>query len=395
MITFCFDRVADDYTGYPNLARWQAEPYTQQWRQYDQHWPYSVPCRLLMYFRYRQVAYQVCDIGHAESAYYPIAFGWFDFSCDYIELLDDCVKSKCKSGSIKLLFYYHEGDNPERIQRRLSDLVSTHCLPQDCFVFISANTAADYLENCLYFNDHECFFRHLNRNQLSDIKIKKNRKYDFTLLSRTHKWWRASVVSDLYHSGVLDHSLWSYNTAVNLNEDPADNPLELDSVSSWRNSVTEFVDAGPYTCDQFDCQQQNDHHSVNTDLYTESNMQIVLETHFDADQSKGTFITEKTYKPIKYGQPFVIVGPAGTLAELRKQGYSVFDSVIDNSYDLIENNTARWQAIKRSIVKLHSLGTEIAFNKSIDEVAHNQIIFHHRSDTILNTIKRKLSCLIK
>jgi hypothetical protein len=40
---------------------------------------------------------------------------------------------------------------------------------------------------------------------------------------------------------------------------------------------------------------------------------LCLETHFDADQSGGAFLTEKTFKPIKHGQMFFVAGPAGSL----------------------------------------------------------------------------------
>jgi hypothetical protein len=61
-----------------------------------------------------------------------------------------------------------------------------------------------------------------------------------------------------------------------------------------------------------------------------SNFQLVTET-FEADY--GAFITEKSYKPFYFLQPFVQVGDCGNIAELRKLGYDVFDDVVDHSYD--------------------------------------------------------------
>ena len=392
MITFCFDRVADQYTGYPNLARWSAEPYSEKWRQYEQHWPYTVPCRLLLYFRYNHVPFCVATVDETEHGFYPIAFGWFDFSCDYIDLLSTTVKEKCRAKQIKLLFYYHEGDNPERIKCKLDDLCSLHQLPHDSYVFVSANTTADQLNNCMYFGDHECFFRHLNQSQSVD-NVSSPRQHDFTLLSRTHKWWRASCVADLVDAGLLNNSLWSYQTEVTVDDDPNDNPLELDSVAGWRELVDGFVSNGPYVCDEFTDHQQNDHHWVNQALYANSHVHIIVETHFDADQSNGSFITEKTYKCIKYGQPFIVVGPAGTLNQLRKDGYRVFDGIIDNSYDTIEHNTQRWLAVKKSIANVLLLGADNIFQQCRADVIFNQQIFLERSQLPLNTLQRKLLCL--
>ena len=393
MITFCFDRVADQWYGYPNLAVWSADPYTDAWRQFDRHWPFSVPLRLLMYFRFNNVEYHVVPVNQAESAWYPVAFGWFDFDCDYVGLLSLTVIEKIKQGCVKILFYYHEGDNPKRIKLRLDSLCRLHSLPDNCYVFVSANTAADTLENCLYFPDHEFFFRHLNRHQPNKSE-NCARMYDFTLLSRTHKWWRATCVADLSRSGILDNSLWSYNTGIDIGDRFEDNPIEIDSIPGGRDAVKQFVIRGPYACDSVDQQQQNNHHRINESLYRASNIHIVLETHFDADQSGGAFITEKTYKVIKYGQPFVIAGPPGTLAQLKKDGYRTFDSVIDPAYDSITDNTRRWHTVKQLLQQLKNRGCQNIFSRCSDDVQHNQEMFLTRTVKPLNDLTKKLSELV-
>jgi hypothetical protein len=153
-----------------------------------------------------------------------------------------------------------------------------------------------------------------------------------------------------------------------------------------------FVSEGPYTCDELNLQKQNDHHNVNPELYTQSYFQIVIETHFDADQSNGTFITEKTWKPIKFGQPFVVVAPAGTLATLRTAGYRVFDSVLDNTYDTIENNTDRWIAVRDLLINIKTQGAKHLFEKCRDDVLHNQQMFKDRKVEPLNILLEKLQC---
>ena len=34
---------------YPALARHRAEPYTQSWREFGNHWPYTTPLRIQEY----------------------------------------------------------------------------------------------------------------------------------------------------------------------------------------------------------------------------------------------------------------------------------------------------------------------------------------------------------
>jgi hypothetical protein len=46
------------------------------------------------------------------------------------------------------------------------------------------------------------------------------------------------------------------------------------------------------------------------------------------------FITEKTYKPIAFYHPFMILGPMGILKALKDQGFETFENLFDESYDI-------------------------------------------------------------
>lgn len=394
MINFCYDQLAAPNVGYPNLAIWKAKPYTPEWRQFDSHWPRTVPLRLTMYLDSAHIEYGVYTVNDAPAgSWYPIAFSWFDFTCDYFSMLSMDLVTRIVKKEIKLLFYYHEGDNPKRIEEHLHWSQFGRLLPRDCYHFVSANSAADAVNFSTYFSEHEFFFRHVNRKQ-RPLDNPTDYIYEFTVLNRTHKWWRASIMTDLLHYKVLDKSQWSYHSDCTIDEDYNDNPIEVDCDDTWRERMHKFVLGGPYTCDELNLQKQNDHHWVNTDLYTQSYFQIVIETHFDADQSTGTFITEKTWKPIKYGQPFVIVGPPGTLAALRTAGYRVFDHVLDNTYDTIENNTDRWIAIRNLLVSMKQQGVSDLFIKCREDILHNQQMFESRTVDPLNTLLEKLQCQI-
>jgi hypothetical protein len=211
------------------------------------------------------------------------------------------------------------------------------------------------------------------------------------VLNRLPKWWRASIISDLLHQGLLTNSLVSYNTTNSaMDEDENDNPIEVDIIPGWRDRARALSQTR-IVCDQLDSAQQNDHHVVNADLYTQSHCSIVLETHFDVDQSGGAFLTEKTFKPIKYGQPFVIAGGPGSLQALRDLGYSVFDGIIDNEYDTIVDNTQRYFALRNTIKKIAE--NQNFYDMCLRDTQHNQKIFQQRINEPLNTFIKDLSCL--
>jgi hypothetical protein len=371
MIAFCFDSPGDFGLGYPNLAK----PNLDQ-DQFDHTYPRTLPLRLLMYLEQRSINFSVHTVTDAPlGAWYPVAWGWHDFECDYFSLMSDLVKKRLRDQEIRVLFYYHEGDHPGRIQQRLDQLCQLHDVPVACYLFVSANSACKNWPRCRYFNDHEYFFSYINRFQKAPIPNQDIRPYEFTALNRVHKWWRASVMADLYHSDLLDKSLWSYNTECTIDDQELNNPIELDSVLGWRHCVSDFIKGGPYICDHGDRRAHNDHRRVNIDLYRDSYCHLVIETLFDVDGSGGAFLTEKTFKCIKFGQPFVMIGPVGSLGVLRQQGYRVFDHAMDNSYDLIGNNTERWMAVKKTIQEISKQDMYQWFLSCRDDVLHNQRIF--------------------
>jgi len=376
----------DSNIGSPNLAQYYARPFTSGWRQFDAHYPRVIPLRLTMYTKNFEVKRVITSVGSA--SWYPIGLGWFDFGVDYFDLLSDLVKHEILQGHIKILFYYHEGDNPVRIKERLDTLAKAHGFPPGSYHFVSANTVAAKLENFSYFPDHEFFFRHVNRHQTVPPVAPE---HDFTALNRLHKWWRASIMSDLQHRGLLDNSIWSYNTANKSSIDlEQDNPIELDRVSGWRDRTTEFAKTS-HKCDKLSSAEHNDHHKVNTDLYTKSRCHIVIETLFDVDQSGGAFLTEKTFKAIKYGQPFVIAGGPGSLQALRDMGYRTFDNVINPRYDTITNNTDRWLAIADVLTELKR--NPGWYESCAKDIAHNQKVFELRAHEPVNRLLEELKCL--
>ena len=383
---FVADRVVRN-KAYPALARWQAQPYTTEWREFVQHWPNTVPAELYEHFNTHGIKYKLSDLSNLTSgAYYTVGLGFFNFDVDYFALMTEVVRRQLRREELTVLFYYHEGDNPFRIKDRLDELCQNHLLPPNCYRFVSGNTAAEGIPGFAYFPDHELLYWHRNQ-AIPPTPVHTNRRLrDFTVLSRTHKWWRATAMTDLHRTGLLNNSYWSYRTDVATDEAETDNPIEVDTLEI-RTDINQFLSNGPYSCDALTHEQHNDHHILETNHFTDSYCNIVLETHFDADGSGGAFLTEKTFKAIKHGQPFVVVGCPGSLAALRELGYRTFDHAVDNSYDTIQNNTELWIAVRSVIAQLKSQDLHTWFESCRSDVEHNQQLFcstkAHRLNTLL------------
>jgi hypothetical protein len=286
-----------------------------------------------------------------------------------------------------VLFYYHEGDNPYRIKQRLDELCIQNKLSINCYRFISANTTAATLPGFVYFTDFELWYYQRNSNIPAASIHTDKREHEFTILNRLHKSWRAAAMADLKHLGLLANSYWSYCEAGEFKDEEC--PIEIDSIVGLRSNVTEFLKAAPYFSDTLSNDERNNHSVTESRYYTNSYCSVVTETHFDADQSGGTFLTEKTFKPLKHGQMFFIAGPAGSLQLLRDLGYRVFDSVLDNSYDQEINHTQRWIALTGAIKAVQKHLPDIV-KQCCDDIKHNQRLFSAKKTDRLNTLLTKL-----
>jgi len=375
---------------YPALARHQATPYTQAWREFGQHWPNTIPLRLQEYCDHHGVKLNIIDVDSDWPAdvFYPVGLGFFDFSIDYFELMPERIRTGLFFDDVRVLFYYHEGDNPFHIKARLDELCAKHNLRDNCYVFVSANTAAQDVPGFVYFTDFELWY--YQRNRVSPaLKIHtRPRERDFTVLNRLHKSWRALAMADLKSLDLLDNSYWSYCESGVF--DDSECPIEIDAISGLRTATEEFLRSAPYISDELDHDQRNDHSTLVPKYHVNSYCSIVMETHFDADQSGGAFLTEKTFKPIKHGQMFFIVGPAGSLQVLRDLGYRVFDSVLDNSYDLELDHTQRWMALTRSIY-FARLNLPQLFEHCCADIEHNQQLFQAAKTDRLNSLIKDIN----
>jgi hypothetical protein len=386
----------------PNLARHLAEPYTESWREFGQHAPYTVPSELINHCESHGYPYSITttlEYLHSTTTlphWYPVQWGWFDFETDYILLLPPEVKSILADNryNLRILFYYHEGDDPNKIKARLDALCENNGLAVDAYRLVSGNTASDRLERCYHFCDHELLYSMRNSlipaKPVEFLKTGVAMRESFLLLSRSHKWWRASVLTDLLRQGLLDRAVWSYNTDQHCGDRIEECPFELDRLDIAVAELTAFLRDGPYRCDDLDARAHNDHSQHIQEHYDRTACSIVLETHFDADGSGGAFLTEKTWKCIKHGHPFVLFAPAGSLQALRRMGYRTFDSAIDNAYDSILDNTERYLAVVRTIHELSLADPNDLYNSCVQDLQHNQQVFLATKWDRLNTLYERL-----
>jgi hypothetical protein len=112
------------------------------------------------------------------------------------------------------------------------------------------------------------------------------------------------------------------------------------------------------------------------DQSAESLLYLVTET---VATGRRHHLTEKTFKPIAMGMPFVIVGTQGSLKYLRSYGFKTFGDLWDESYDDEPDDSRRIEKIAHTLKLLDDLGEyrQDIFDSAQDIIRHNWNHFYN------------------
>ena len=106
------------------------------------------------------------------------------------------------------------------------------------------------------------------------------------------------------------------------------------------------------------------------DQSAESLLYLVTET---VATGRRHHLTEKTFKPIALGMPFIIVGTQGSLRYLRSYGFKTFGDLWDESYDNEPDDSKRIEKIAQVLKLLDGSGEhrQDIFKSAQEIVEHN------------------------
>lgn len=97
-----------------------------------------------------------------------------------------------------------------------------------------------------------------------------------------------------------------------------------------------------YDCTKGHCDYlPNNHGQFNSNLYERSLLSFVTESEYAKNQT-SVFLTEKTYKTMIGGHPFILLGTHGSMAYLESQGYKMQFCDIDLTYDGLKCDKQRF-----------------------------------------------------
>lgn len=196
-----------------------------------------------------------------------------------------------------------------------------------------------------------------------DIEVNhlyENKTANFLSYNRVIKAHRCHLVGEMKLHGLVEGNMVSfvpegevYPGIVKNSKDVIENSTYLNDFIKERiiPATTEKL-----TIDDYDITQNG---PLVTNHYEQALLSVITETTYE---HSDVFLSEKTFKAIAHGHPFVIVGPAETLKTLRDIGFETFDGIIDESYDLEYDDNTRITKIIRELQQLNSLKPQERFD---------------------------------
>jgi hypothetical protein len=186
-----------------------------------------------------------------------------------------------------------------------------------------------------------------------------NNKNLFLNYNRNPRAHRIEFLSNVLNSNIFDRGLISLGKIID-----GDNEF--------------LINNSPITIDETSDLKFNKACNITKGDYEKTFLSVVSETLVDEDT---LFITEKTWKPIMVGHPFMILGNQGTLKYLKSIGYKTFGFWINEEYDDISDSSARSIKIVEELEKLSKKSIEelVEIRKEMMEVCkHNYENFNSR-----------------
>jgi hypothetical protein len=162
---------------------------------------------------------------------------------------------------------------------------------------------------------------------------------------------------------------------------PAENINIVDAAKRLQSIYPDIVDVFSSQQLPINFKNETDHpmHSCWLSLFDEaadSLLYLVTET---VATGRRWHLTEKTFKPIALGMPFVIVGTQGSLQYLRSYGFKTFGNLWDESYDDAADSN-RVQKISELLTELDQMTVDQKqklFESAQEIIQHNWNHFYN------------------
>ena len=292
---------------------------------------------------------------------------------DTIETLKNYIIQEYKKSDIFLVI----DDTYEGLltQVQIDDLI-LFCknLGEINYIIYSSNEKLNG-DNLFFFSFHLCYNNFDNIDvQNQDFKPNLYPRHKlFLSLNRQTRFHRLELVDYLIQQELLQHSFVScaktyfdnlvkydykdissqkkkeFEIKSYFDNDIINYTLSKESIQRLSASLPLVLDVDPDSNDVL-----HSKHLPSAEMFFQNSYwSLIGERDFYNDDYRGW--TEKVLKSFFYCHPFIVIGLPNTLKSLQKMGFITFSSVIDESYDSVEDPKERFQKIKEQINYLAGL----------------------------------------
>jgi len=244
--------------------------------------------------------------------------------------------------------------------------------------------------------------------RLDEYFAQTDKPYKFLFLNGRLRAHRKYLLERFRITGVLEHSLWTnldsdlaliksvpqerWQNFNNLKSvkleyfhngiDMIDSPTSLKLLPAqyeaprFRNNLDKIPSGGNVKRNLFDNTWGDA--TVDGTAYRDTYFSLVTETVFNYPYS---FRTEKIWKPIAIGHPWIAVANAGFYKDIRRMGFKTFDHIIDESFDSITDNQTRIEKIAQVVEDLCQQDLASFYQECYNVCKYNQqlyIEYRHR-----------------
>jgi hypothetical protein len=243
-----------------------------------------------------------------------------------------------------------------------------------------------------------CFFPNFflsTYNRLNEYIIDFNSSLvpdkNFLCLNRRMFYHKYKIIEELFNRGLLDETRFTW-----VENKISEKKLNKNLISELNIDVNDFKSIQLENDVMYGSElaHRDEYlYRINPKWYYKSKVNIITETMLD---EKEIHITEKTWKAIHLGVPFVISASKYHLRTLREMGFKTFNSVVNEDYDeMIGDNKIKQiidSALELSniyntpeVVDICKFNQKLYFNKSHRKKILNEYFLNH-----LHNIQKQL-----
>lgn len=193
----------------------------------------------------------------------------------------------------------------------------------------------------------------------NNIFTKTKKPFLFNFLNGVSRSHRTELIRLLENKGILNLGLWT--ALYNKKFLPAEYQFEFEEKN---------IENGQYINNGWPAG------IIHPPIYEDTYFSVVCETNFEIPNS---YRTEKIYKPLKIGHPFIAVSSYGFYKDLHNMGFKTFGNLIDESFDTIDDNHLR-------LVRIADVIESLCKSNLVDFLTAAESICRHNRAVMLETL---------